>query len=125
MRKNGDDDFWDPADEFPPEGPPAAMIHLALTCNGAWGLGILDACDMRNAMRTCGDEPPVDDRQWVVDLEIFRKIAQGQEDLKSMAEQIAWAAYRQGIVHGEAILKFRVQSLFDAGDKLASGCPEK
>lgn len=110
-----DYDDWDNEDELAPMGPPAELIHLALTGDGAWGLGIPDACGMRNAMRECGDEPPMNDLQWKTDLDKFMKIASGQDKLQDMARRIAWAAYRQGIVHGEVMLKHRVDTLLNEG----------
>jgi len=110
-------DDWDNEDELHPMGPPAELIHLALTGNGGWGLSVSDACGMRNAMRECGDEPSVIDRQWQNDLEIFMKLASGQSKLQDMARRIVWEAYRQGIVHGEVMLKHRIDTLLNESDK--------
>jgi hypothetical protein len=104
-------DDWDNEDELAPMGQPAELIHLALTGNGGWGLGVSDACGMRNAMRECGDEPPVVDRQFLLDLEMFMKLASGQDKWQDMARRIAWQAYAQGIVHGEVMLKHRLNTL--------------
>lgn len=110
-------DDWEPEDELAPMGPPAELIHLALTGNSGWSLSVSDACDMRNAMRECGDEPAVVDRQWPLDLEMFMKLANGQNNLQDLARRIAWQAYRQGIVHGEVMLKHRIDTLLNEGDK--------
>lgn len=108
-----DYDDWDNEDELAPMGPPAELIHLALTGNGGWGLGVSDACGMRNAMRECGDEPPVIDSTWKHELEMVAKL-HGYEAYE-MARRIAWAAYRQGIVHGEVMLKHRFDTLLSEG----------
>ena len=34
-----------------------------------------------------------------------------------MARRIAWQAYSQGIVHGEVMLKHRIDTLLSEGDK--------
>lgn len=110
-----DYDDWESAErELAPMGPKAELIHLVLTGTGYCG-GVSDACGMRNAMRECGDEPPVIDRQWLHDLEMFMKLASGQDKLQDMARRIAWAAYRQGIVHGEVMLKHRFDTLLSEG----------
>jgi hypothetical protein len=111
MKPSYDSEFWEPEDELAPSGRPAELIHLALTGNGGWGLGVSDACGMRNAMRECGDEPPVGDRQWLLDLEMLMKLANGQDKLQDLARRIAWRAYAQGIVHGEEMLKHRLNTL--------------
>lgn len=110
-----DYDDWGNEDELAPMGPPAELIHLALTGDGTWDLGVKDAVGMRNAMRECGDEPPVNDLQWKTDLDKFMKIASGQGKLQDMARRIVWAAYRQGIVHGEVMLKHRIDTLLNEG----------
>lgn len=64
------DDFdWDD-DGMAPEGPPEELVHLALTCNGAWGLSIKDALQMREHMD--GGKPPHGDSSWKHELEHHR-----------------------------------------------------
>ena len=116
-------DDWEPEDELAPMGPPAELIHLALTCNGGWGLSIRDAIGGRNAMRECGAEPPVVDSAWKHDLETISKL-HGYEAYE-MARRIAWAAYRQGIIHGEVMLKHRIDTLLNESDKPPHAYPIK
>jgi hypothetical protein len=93
-------DDWDLENEMAPEGPPEELLHLALTCNGGWGLSVKDALMMREHMEA--GKLPLGDSSWKHELE--------QQLLSQMhldARRIAWAAYRQGILHGELLSKAR------------------
>lgn len=98
-------DDWESERELAPEGAPVELVHLALTCNGSWGLGIRDAIAGRNAMRECGDEPPVTDSAWKHELEMVAKLH--GYDAYEMARRIAWRAYAQGLAHGELLERER------------------
>jgi hypothetical protein len=97
------DDFdWNDEDELAPEGPPEELLHLAMTCNGSWGLSIKDALQMREHMNA--GKPPEGDSSWKNELEDMRDHA---AKVYEAARHIAWKAYRQGILHGEELAKFR------------------
>jgi hypothetical protein len=95
-------DDWESERELAPEGAPEALVHLALTCNGGWGLSIKDAVQMRQHMD--GGKPPLGDSTWKHELE-QQLPSQLHPDVHAIARRIAWAAYRQGILHGELLAK--------------------
>jgi hypothetical protein len=95
-------DTWESDDGMAPEGLPEELVHLALTCNGGWGLGIKDALGMRQNMDA--GKPPLGDSSWKHELE-QQLNSQLHPDVYGIARRIAWAAYRQGILHGELLAK--------------------
>jgi hypothetical protein len=97
-------DDWESERELAPEGAPEELVHLALTCNGGWGLSIKDALQMRQHMD--GGKPPWGDSTWKHELE-QQLPAQLHPDVHAIARRIAWAAYRQGILHGEALARHK------------------
>jgi hypothetical protein len=100
-------DDWDDYNaerELAPEGWPEELVHLALTCNGGWGLGIKDAVGMRQNMDA--GKPPLGDSSWKHELE-QQLNSQLHPDVYGIARRIAWAAYRQGILHGELLAKYQ------------------
>lgn len=96
------DDDWESERELAPEGAPEELVHLALTCNGGWGLSIKDAVGMRPHMD--GGKPPLGDSSWKHELEDLRD---GDSKAYDTARRLAWAAYRQGIIHGELLAKYQ------------------
>lgn len=97
-------DDWDVDDGMAPEGAPEELLHLAMTGNGAWGLSIKDALQMREHM--AGGKPPQGDSAWAQELEHHLR-SQLHPDVHAIARRIAWAAYRQGILHGEELARYR------------------
>jgi hypothetical protein len=104
MTKGSDDwDDYNAERELAPEGPPDVLVHLALTCNGAWGLSIKDALEMRQHIDP--PELPEGNSSWTHELRDIDKMFGGK--VQEHASRIAWAAYRQGILHGELLQKSR------------------
>lgn len=98
-------DYWESERELAPEGPPEQLLHLCLTGNGAWGLGIKDALQMRQHMD--GGKPPLGDSSWKYALE--QQLSQQlHPDLHNMVSSLVWGAYRQGIMHGEELERERI-----------------
>lgn len=93
-------DDWESERELAPEGAPHELVHLTLTCNGAWGLSITDALQMRSYMND--EKPPLGDSSWRHELEDLRD---GDPKAYDTARRLAWAAYRQGILNGELLAK--------------------
>jgi hypothetical protein len=91
---------WEVDDGNAPEGPPEELLHLAIT--GRWGLTMQDALELRRVM---GDgKPPLVDSTWQHGLEDLRD---GDPKAYDTARRLAWAAYRQGILHGELLAKYK------------------
>lgn len=96
---------WDVDDGCAPEGPPEELLHLCLTGNGGWGLSIKDALMMREHMEA--GKPPLGDSSWKHELE-QQLSSQLHHDVHAIARRIAWAAYRQGVLHGELLERERI-----------------
>jgi hypothetical protein len=93
-------DDWEVDDGMAPEGPPEELLHLAML--GEWRLTVEDALALRQHMDP--GKPPVGDSTWKHELE-HKLRSQLHPDVHGIARRLAWAAYRQGILHGELLAK--------------------
>jgi hypothetical protein len=93
-------DDWEVDDGMAPEGPAEELLHLAMTAE--WNLTIKDAVELRPFMDA--GKPPLGDSTWKHELEDLRD---GDPKTYDTARRIAWAAYRQGILHGELLAKYK------------------
>jgi hypothetical protein len=95
-------DDWEVDDGMAPEGPAEELLHLAVTAE--WNLTIKDAVELRPFMDA--GKPPLGDSTWKHELE-QQLPSQLHPDVHAIARRIAWAAYRQGILHGELLAKYK------------------
>jgi hypothetical protein len=93
-------DDYEVDDGMAPEGPVIELLHIAMT--GHWGMTIKDALELRRIM---DDETPPeggDDSAWQREVEDMRDDLFDSK-VYDTVRRIAWAAYRQGIFHGELL----------------------
>ncbi len=97
-------DDWEVDDGMAPEGPAEELLHLAMTRNARWNLTIKDAVELRQHMD--GGKSPLGDSTWKHELE-QQLPSQLHPDVHAIARRIAWAAYRQGVLHGELLAQHK------------------
>lgn len=98
-----DYDDWDVDDGMAPEGPPEVMLHLSLVGFNGWPQNFKDALLLREHMEA--GKPPLGDSEWAYELQqLSSKL---HPDINEIVRRIAWAAYRQGILHGELLSEVR------------------
>lgn len=99
-----DYDDWDVDDGMAPEGPPEVMLHLSLVGLNGWPQNFKDALLLREHMEA--GKPPLGDSGWAYELNQLNQ--QLHPDLNALLYRLAWAAYRQGVLHGELLERERI-----------------
>ena len=92
-------DTWD-SDGDAPEGPLVELLRLGVL--GQWGLTLVDALELRQLMRKENQSPPLVDWEYELQQKLRQQLS---PDAFDSVKSVAWAAYRQGMLHGELLVK--------------------